>query len=78
MRVLHRSALDLLYPLPDRLHFTPSMSARALLNGLRVVEVPMRYEERIGASKLSVLGDGIRFFARSSRGCSATGPSGCS
>jgi glycosyltransferase involved in cell wall biosynthesis len=61
MRVIRRAALDLLYPLPDRLHFTPSMSARALLNGLRVVEVPMTYEERIGASKLSVLKDGSRF-----------------
>jgi hypothetical protein len=51
----------LLYPLPDRLHFTPSMSARALLNGLRVIEVPMSYEERIGTSKLSVLKDGFLF-----------------
>jgi glycosyltransferase involved in cell wall biosynthesis len=61
MRVIRRSALASLYPLPDRLHFTPSMSARALLNGMRVVEIPMHYEERIGTSKLSVLGDGIRF-----------------
>jgi hypothetical protein len=61
MRVLRRDALDELYPLPDRLHFTPSMSARALLNGLRVAELPMHYEERIGTSKLSVLGDGVRF-----------------
>ena len=37
------------------------MSARALLNGLRVVEIPMSYEERIGTSKLSVLKDGFRF-----------------
>jgi len=61
MRVIRRAALDLLYPLPDRLHFTPSMSARALLNGLNVVEIPMSYEERIGQSKLSVLGDGVLF-----------------
>jgi glycosyltransferase involved in cell wall biosynthesis len=61
MRVIRRSALAQLYPLPDRLHFTPSMSARALLSGMRVVEIPMKYEERIGTSKLSVLGDGIRF-----------------
>jgi hypothetical protein len=61
MRVIRRGALDLLYPLPDGLHLTPSMSARALLNGLRVVEVPMRYEERIGTSKLRVLTDGVRF-----------------
>jgi glycosyltransferase involved in cell wall biosynthesis len=61
MRVIRRSALDLLYPLPDQLHFTPSMSAHALLNGMKVVEIPMSYEERIGQSKLSVLGDGVRF-----------------
>jgi glycosyltransferase involved in cell wall biosynthesis len=61
MRVIRREALAELYPLPDRLHFTPAMSARGLLNGLRVVEIPMHYEERIGESKLSVLGDGVRF-----------------
>jgi hypothetical protein len=37
------------------------MSSRALLNGLRVIEIPMRYEERVGISKLSVLHDGVRF-----------------
>jgi glycosyltransferase involved in cell wall biosynthesis len=62
MRVVRRSALTDLYPLPDGLHFTPSMSARALLNNLRVLELPMRYEERIGESKLSVLRDGVLFF----------------
>jgi len=61
MRVLRRRALAMLYPLPDGLHFTPSMSARAMLNGLRVVEIPMHYEERIGISKLRVISDGIRF-----------------
>jgi glycosyltransferase involved in cell wall biosynthesis len=61
MRVVRRGSLKHLYPLPDGLHFTPSMSARALLNDLRVVEVPMRYEERIGESKLHVLRDGVRF-----------------
>ena len=61
MRVIRRGTLGMLYPLPDRLHFTPSMSAKALINGLRVVEIPMKYEERIGTSKLSVLGDGVRF-----------------
>ena len=55
------AALDHLYPLPERLHFTPAMSARALLNGLNVVEIPMSYEERIGESKLSVLRDGVLF-----------------
>ena len=50
MRFVRRSSLDFLYPLPDRLYFTPSMSARALINGLRGVEVPMSYEERVGTS----------------------------
>jgi glycosyltransferase involved in cell wall biosynthesis len=61
MRVVQRRSLKYLYPLPDGLHFTPSMSARALLNDLRVIEIPMTYEERIGRSKLNVVRDGIRF-----------------
>ncbi len=61
MRVVRREVLEDLYPLPDGLHFTPAMSSRALLNHLRVVEIPMRYEERIGTSKLNVLRDGLRF-----------------
>ncbi|RPI52764.1 MAG: glycosyltransferase family 2 protein [Acidobacteria bacterium] len=61
MRVVERSALRDLLPLPDGLHFTPSMSARALLNDLRVIELPMPYRERIGTSKLSVVRDGVRF-----------------
>ncbi len=61
MRVVSRAALRHLYPLPNGLHFTPSMSARALLNDLRVIEIPMAYEERIGASKLHPFRDGIRF-----------------
>ena len=32
MRVIRRSALGDLYPLPDGLHFTPAMSARAILS----------------------------------------------
>ena len=61
MRVVRRASLRSLYPLPNGLHFTPSMSARAMLNNLRVLELPMRYEERVGRSKLSVLRDGVRF-----------------
>ena len=61
MRVLRRSALETLYPLPTGLHFTPAMSARALMSGLRIAEVPMQYHERVGRSKLSVLKDGVRF-----------------
>jgi glycosyltransferase involved in cell wall biosynthesis len=64
MRVIRRSALAYLYPLPDGLHFTPAMSARALLEGrLKLIEVPMPYAERTGRSKLHVLRDGVRFLS---------------
>jgi len=61
MRVIRRESLQTLYPLPDGLHFTPAMSARALLTDLKIVELPMDYAERQGRSKLSVLKDGVRF-----------------
>lgn len=61
MRVIRRSALADLYPLPDGLHFTPAMSARALLSGMKIAELPMSYEDRVGQSKLSVFHDGVRF-----------------
>ena len=61
MRVVKREALETLYPLPDGLHFTPAMSARALLSDQRVVEVPMPYAERVGTSKLRLIRDGLRF-----------------
>ncbi len=63
MRVIRREALDQLYPLPDGLHFTPAMSARALMDDrMKIVEIPMDYQERVGESKLHVVRDGIRFF----------------
>lgn len=61
MRVFRRSALAAVYPLPDGLNFTPVMSVRALYEGLRVVETPIAYQERVGQSKLSVVKDGLRF-----------------
>ena len=61
MRVLRRDCLSELYPLPDGLHFTPAMSARAVMSEMRIVEVPMSYAERVGESKLHVLRDGVRF-----------------
>ena len=62
MRVIRRDALPRIYPLPDGLHFTPAMSARALISGdVALREVPMPYAERVGRSKLSVVKDGVRF-----------------
>ena len=61
MRVFRREALERMYPLPDGLNFTPVMSTRAIHEGLKLVEVPIPYSERLGRSKLSVVRDGVRF-----------------
>jgi hypothetical protein len=37
------------------------MSTRAIHEGLKMVEVPIPYSERVGRSKLSVVKDGVRF-----------------
>ena len=63
MRVIRREALSALYPLPDGLNFTPVMSTRALHEAIRMKEVPIPYEERVGRSKLSVVRDGTRFLS---------------
>jgi glycosyltransferase involved in cell wall biosynthesis len=63
MRVIRKSSLVKLYPLPSGLHFTPAMSCRAALdNDIVMVEKPMKYKERIGPSKLGIFRDGLRFF----------------
>lgn len=62
MRVMRRSSLKYLMPLPDGLHFTPAMSCIGVLDRrLRLCELPVPYQERIGRSKLHVLRDGVRF-----------------
>ena len=63
MRVLRRTCLPALLPLPDGLHFTPAMSARAVLSDrTKIVEIDMPYHEREGESKLDPVKDGVRFF----------------
>jgi glycosyltransferase involved in cell wall biosynthesis len=61
MRVFWREILERLYPLPDGLNLTPVMSTRAIHEGIKVVEVPIPYSERVGRSKLSVVRDGAVF-----------------
>ena len=64
MRVVRREAYDKLRPLPNGLHFTPAMSARALLDRearTKLIEVCMPYHERVGDSKLKAGRDGMRF-----------------
>ena len=62
MRVVRRTCLPALLPLPDGLHFTPAMSARAILSArTKIVEIDMPYHEREGESKLHPGKDGVRF-----------------
>ena len=61
MRIIRRTVLPRLYPLPDGLNFTPVMSTRAIHEELKMVEVPIPYAERVGRSKLTIVGDGTRF-----------------
>lgn len=61
MRVFKREVLEQMYPLPDGLNLTPVMSTRAVHEDIRMAEVPIPYSERLGQSKLSVVGDGSLF-----------------
>lgn len=61
MRVFKRDILERIYPLPDGLNLTPVMSTRAIHEGVVMKEVPIPYSERLGRSKLSVVGDGTLF-----------------
>jgi glycosyltransferase involved in cell wall biosynthesis len=62
MRVVRRTSLPKLLPLPEGMHFTPAMSARAMLSrDLVIVEAEMPYHEREGRSKLRPVKDGLRF-----------------
>ena len=61
MRIIRRETLPWLYPLPDGLNFTPVMSTRAIHEELKMIEVPIPYAERLGRSKLTIVGDGTRF-----------------
>jgi glycosyltransferase involved in cell wall biosynthesis len=64
MRVFKREILAQIFPLPDGLNLTPVMSTRALHEGVKIVEIPIPYSERVGRSKLSVFHDG-RIFLQS-------------
>jgi len=62
MRVIRKTALKQILPLPDGLNFTPAMSARVILGkSFKIVEKDMPYQEREGESKLHIWKDGKRF-----------------
>src|SRR5262249_51359882 len=62
LRVFRKEVLPQLYPLPDGLNLTPAMSTKAIHEKLKIIEMAMPYDERVGRSKLSVIEDGLRFF----------------
>lgn len=61
MRVFRRNVIERIYPLPDGLNLTPVMSMRAIHERIRMAEIPIPYDERVGSSKLSVVRDGSVF-----------------
>lgn len=61
MRVFKRSIFSRLCPLPDGLDLTPAMSTQALHENLKIIEVPISYDQRRGHSKLNIITDGPRF-----------------
>ena len=62
MRVVRRTSLGRLLPLPDGLSFTPAMTARAVLGTtVKIVEIDMPYHEREGESKLRLGRDAVLF-----------------
>ena len=64
MRVVRRSSVARLLPLPDGLSFTPAMTARAVLGSpVKILEIDMPYHEREGESKLR-LGRDTALFLR--------------
>ncbi|MAT44699.1 MAG: glycosyl transferase [Anaerolineaceae bacterium] len=63
MRVFKKDVIQRIYPLPDGLNLTPVMSTRAVYEDINMVEIPIPYSERVGASKLSVVKDGWIFLS---------------
>ena len=61
MRVARRAALARLGLLPDGMNFIVALATQAMHENLRTVEVPIRYDERVGDSKLRVIHDGLAF-----------------
>jgi dolichol-phosphate hexosyltransferase len=58
--VFRREVLDRVHIEEDGMAFSEELKLEAILRGLRVVEVPIRYGERWGRPKLSSWKDGVR------------------
>lgn len=61
MRLFKASLAPRFYGLPDGLDFTIAMTIKAAYLNLKMAEVSIPYERRIGTSKLSLVKDSLRF-----------------
>lgn len=59
-RAFRRDAVDALRLRGTGMEFASEMLIRGAQHGLRIVETPTQYRERVGQSKLSALRDGLR------------------
>ncbi|MEW6295831.1 MAG: DPM/DPG synthase family glycosyltransferase [Candidatus Diapherotrites archaeon] len=62
MRVFKRKLIPKLVSLPGGLEFTPAMTTKAIHEGWNILFQAIPYKGRIGSSKLSSVGHGLKFF----------------
>lgn len=61
MRLFSKDILDKIEPLPAGLDFSVAMTVRALFKKIRIAEMPISYNQRVGDSKLNIVRDGMKF-----------------
>jgi glycosyltransferase involved in cell wall biosynthesis len=61
MKIFSKRTFDSLQPLPDGLDMMLVLTIRSVKKGMTLVEVPIEYNDRKGASKLNSLREGTRF-----------------
>lgn len=60
-RLFKRDQLPHFYVPENGLDYSLALTLKLLSSSLKLTETPIRYNERIGQSKLSVIGDGFKF-----------------
>lgn len=61
MRALRGDIVRSFESLTDGFSFSTSMTLQCMISGLRILEIPLQYRDRLGKSKLNPLIDGVRF-----------------
>ncbi len=68
LRAFRKNILDGMRIKSRGLDWEVEMTTRSIRAGLRIIEIPIDYYPRVGATKLKILKDGIRFFVGIARG----------